>query len=253
MPNFPTTLIAVCASMLMLARPAAAEVIKQTEDSFVTRNAVVVKASPFEAWQALITPARWWNDNHTWSADAENLYISAQAGGCFCELLPLPKDAPEGVRRGSAQHMTVVLADPPKALRMRGGLGPLQSEPVDGVLTITLTGTEKGTVIVFEYVVGGYMRFETAEIAKAVDGVMGQQLAGLAKLLGPVAAVPAKGRPEAQDPVKPETKASETKAPETNATVKDQPKAANPSPAKKSKSVEDAFSQRGGEETGSRF
>src|SRR3546814_17092150 len=34
------------------------------------------------------------------------------------------------------------------------------------------------------YVVGGYMRFKTAEIAPAVDRVIGEQLAGLAKALG---------------------------------------------------------------------
>ena len=55
--------------------------------------------------------------------------------------------------------MTVVYAAPDKALRMRGALGPLQSEAVTGVLTIAL---------------------------EAVDGVMTQQLDGLANLLGAV-------------------------------------------------------------------
>lgn len=192
MLKLSSALIAVGMAALMFAQPAAAEVTKVGEDSFVTREAVIVDADPYEAWQALIAPANWWSGSHTWSADPKNLYISAQAGGCFCELLPAPKDAPDGVRRGSAHHMTVMLVDPPKALRMRGGIGPLQSEPVDGVLTITLNPSDEGTVITFEYVVGGYMRFETAEIAKVVDAVMKQQLVGLARLLGPViAGVPA--------------------------------------------------------------
>lgn len=194
MLKLPPAILAVCAAFLLTPVQASAEIIEQGEGSFVTRSAAVVKASPLEAWQALITPSKWWNSSHTWSADAENLYISPQGGGCFCELLPEPKDAPEGVRRGSAQHMVVVLADPGRALRMRGGLGPLQSEPAQGVLTVSLTPSEKGTVIVFEYVVGGYMRFETPEIAKAVDGVIAQQLAGLAKLLGPVTAASADGK-----------------------------------------------------------
>lgn len=236
MLKFPSSMIAAFAAPLLFAQPVAAEVIKEGDGSFVTRDAVVVKADPYEAWQALIVPSKWWNSNHTWSADAENLYISAQAGGCFCELLPPPKDAPEGVRRGSAHHMTVVLADPGKALRMRGGLGPLQSEPVDGVLTITLTPTDKGTVIVFEYVVGGYMRFETAEIAKAVDGVMSQQLVGLAKLLGPVTAEPANAKPK--DPVDlPKDASGDEEAAEPKSPAKTPAK----TPAKKSKSVEEAF------------
>ena len=81
---------------------------------------------------------------------------------------------------------------------MRGALGPLQSEPVDGVLTITMQPIEgadgedeeaTGTRIVWEYVVGGTMRFEVPQIAKAVDGVIGQQALGLAETLGgPLAA-----------------------------------------------------------------
>jgi hypothetical protein len=188
MLKYTAAFIAGVVGALLMAQPATAEVIKVGEDSFVTRDAAVVEATPYEAWQVLIAPSQWWNNSHTWSADAENLYISAQAGGCFCELLAPPKGAPDGIRRGSAHHMTVVLADPPKVLRMRGGLGPLQSEPVDGVLTITLNPSDAGTVIVFEYVVGGYMRFESEQISKAMDGVMSQQLVGLAKLLGPVAA-----------------------------------------------------------------
>ena len=196
MKRISSALIAACAGSMVWSQPLSAEVIKQGESSFVTRHGVVVKAEPFEAWQALITPSKWWSSSHTWSADAENLYISPQGGGCFCELLPLPKDAPDGIRRGSAQHMIVVLADPARALRMRGALGPLQSEPVDGVLTMTITPTDRGTAIVFEYVVGGYMRFETAEIARAVDEVMGLQITGLARLLGPAVEAPA---PPAED------------------------------------------------------
>ncbi|MDX1703346.1 MAG: SRPBCC family protein, partial [Altererythrobacter ishigakiensis] len=43
---------------------------------------------------------------------------------------------------------------------------------------------EEGTQIVWEYVVGGYMRYDVDVIAPAVDGVMTQQLDGLASLLG---------------------------------------------------------------------
>lgn len=189
--TFKQTLFAAaaCASAVAVSAPASAEVILEEDDrGFVTRDSVVVAATPYETWQALIAPAEWWNDGHTWSGNAENMYISAQANGCFCELLPELKDAPEGVRRGSARHMSVVQASPPNVLRMRGGLGPLQSEPVDGVLTITISPQKggEGTLIVWEYVVGGFFRFEVPVIAKAVDGVMSQQMNGLAKLLGTV-------------------------------------------------------------------
>jgi len=191
----------------LLAAPATAEVVEQTDNGFSTRDSATVKASPYEVWQALIAPARWWNDGHTWSGDAENMFLSAQGGGCFCEQLPVRNGAPEGVRRGSAMHMLVLQADPPRALRMRGGLGPLQSEPVDGVLTVTLAEADGGTRIVWEYVVGGHMRFEVPVIAKAVDGVMSQQLRGLAGLFGGAVAAGASTNPE---PAKPETPARPT-------------------------------------------
>ena len=178
--------LALAAATLALSAPTAAEVVQTTETGFTTRDSVVVKGTPYDAWLALIAPAKWWNKSHSWSGDAANLYISAQANGCFCELLPAPEGAPEEVRRGSALHMTVVMADPGKVLRMRGGLGPLQSEPADGVLTVTLSQVEGGTLIVWEYVVGGPMRYEIPMISKAVDGVMSEQLRGLARVLGPV-------------------------------------------------------------------
>jgi hypothetical protein len=95
--------------------------------------------------------------------------------------------------------MVVLLADPPQALRMRGGLGPLQSEPVDGVLTITMQPEGEGTRIVWEYAVGGYMRFEVPMISKAVDGVMSQQLSGLAALLGRIEEASTAGSRESEE------------------------------------------------------
>lgn len=164
--------------------PASAKIIEQEDDLFVTRDSATVKANPEETWLALVAPSKWWSDSHTWSGDAENIYLSPQGGGCFCELLPKADAAAEGIQRGSVQHMVVMQADPGKVLRMRGGLGPLQSEPAEGVLTITLKPVDGGTRILWEYVVGGRTRFETPEIAETVDGVMSLQLARLVKLLG---------------------------------------------------------------------
>ena len=164
---------------------AVAEVIEtDAADVFVTRDEAVVPAAPYDAWRQLVAVDEWWNPQHTWSGAAGSLYLSAQAGGCFCELLPERDDLPEGVRRGSAQHMVVVQADPPRVLRMRGALGPLQSEPAEGVLTITMRPDGKGTRIVWEYVVGGATRYERDEIAEAVDAVMSEQLARFAAKLG---------------------------------------------------------------------
>ena len=164
--------------------PAAAEVVDRSAIGFVTRDSRVVGVGTQEAWLALISPGEWWNDKHTWSGDAANMSLAPQADGCFCERIPESTEDGQIGLEGSVRHMTVVQSYPRRVLRMRGGLGPLQGEPADGVLTITLKPVDGGTRILFEYVVGGYMRLDTAVIAKAVDGVMSQQLAGLAAKLG---------------------------------------------------------------------
>ncbi len=168
---------------LTAVTPAAAEVVRTTDDSFVSRHEVVVEASPKEVWLALITPAGWWRADHTWSGDAKNLTLMPQAGGCFCETIPEVDEPGRFTLEGSVEHMRVVQAYPESALRMVGALGPLQSEPVTGVLTIAISTVPKGTRVVWEYNVGGPMRYEVPVISKAVDGVMGLQLAALAKPL----------------------------------------------------------------------
>lgn len=224
--------------------PAAAEVTRTTDESFVSRHEVVVKATPKAVWLALISPSGWWQSAHTWSGDAKNLTLTPQAGGCFCERIPEVNEPNRFTLEGSVEHMRVVQAYPEQALRMVGSLGPLQSEPVTGVLTIVISTLEAGTRIVWEYNVGGPMRYEVPVISKAVDGVMGAQLGSLAKLMGvvevPPAAPPAPdAEPEAAAPPAP-APAPEGPAPAPDAKL---PPASRPAqkPALKPASVDDAF------------
>ncbi|GAB5349345.1 SRPBCC family protein [Alteriqipengyuania sp. 357] len=193
MTRFAPVASLLLAAGTFAAAPAQAEVTESSDSHFVSRYALEVGAAPKDAWLALIAPGDWWNDSHTWSADAANMTLVPQAGGCFCETIPAEDGADDSGLEGSVQHMVVVQAVPRKVLRMRGALGPLQSEPVDGVLTITMQpiegedgddGEASGTRIVWEYVVGGTMRFEVDEISTAVDGVIGEQAMGLADALG---------------------------------------------------------------------
>jgi len=176
----------------LFAAPALAEVEQQSDAGFVLKGTAEVAKPPLEAWALLVAPAKWWNGAHSWSKDAANLYIDPQASGCFCELLPLPKDVPEGTRRGSVEHMHVLFANPGKILRLSGALGPLQGEALNGTLTVELTATGGGSRLKWEYVVGGYMRFPAEQIVPAVDGVLTEQFARFAAAAGPVEAVEAK-------------------------------------------------------------
>jgi len=178
----------VLAAGALLASPAHADVVAKSELGFVSRNVVEVAAKPDAVWAILVAPSRWWNSEHTYSGNSANLTLDPQAGGCFCEKLPAPAGAPVWQRAGSVEHMRVINVEPGRALRMTGALGPLQAEAVQGVLTITLKPTEKGTRILFEYVVGGYMRFTVDQIAPPVDKVLLEQIGRLANTLDPASA-----------------------------------------------------------------
>jgi hypothetical protein len=212
------TIAALVGASMLFSQPLSAEVIKTDNDGFVTRDAAIVETSPKATWMALISPARWWNSGHTWSGDAANLRLTPQAGGCFCERIPENPDPERITLEGSVEHMRVIHAFPENALRMRGSLGPLQSEAASGVLTVALSEHESGgTRIVWEYVVGGYMRYDVATISKAVDGVMSQQLNGLADMLGRIDKSAPKAAPQAapQDSLQSEFDAEEEPVEET--------------------------------------
>lgn len=206
------------AAASFMATAASAEVVKTNENGFVVRHTVEVETDAKQVWLALISPAKWWDSKHSWSGDSANLKLRPQAGGCFCERIPEDPDADRITLEGSVEHMRVIQSYPEKVLRMRGGLGPLQSEPASGILTIAIgEGDNEGsTKIVWEYVVGGYMRYKIPVIAKAVDGVLSLQSKSLADLLGPVdgnstevpddaADIPKEGTSDEADPVDDDT------------------------------------------------
>lgn len=158
------------AVMLMIAPLAArAEVIDQSAAGFQIRHVVNISAPQANARAAVQDIGRWWSDDHTYSGKASNLSIDA--AGCFCERLP----------GGFVRHMSVVYSDP-GALKMFGGLGPLQTTGAAGHLSFELTkaADPAKTVLMLTYDVGGYAKGGLAEAwAKPVDGVLGAQVARL--------------------------------------------------------------------------
>jgi hypothetical protein len=174
--------LSVPLAALLALTPAAsqAEVAASSDSGFVSHNEVLVRATPAEAWDAMVRPSRYWNGDHSYSGDPANLTLAPNAGGCFCEAIP----AKDGAPAGQVEHMRVIYAAPGALLRLSGGLGPLQSEPITGVLTMTLVPDGDMTKITWDYAVGGYMRTPAAEIAPLVDQVIGEQLLRLAASLG---------------------------------------------------------------------
>lgn len=176
-------LLALLSFSFSFSSPALANVAESSDRGFVVRQVAEVPVAPAEVWQLMVTPSQWWNPAHTFSANAANLSLDERAGGCWCEILRNP-DSPNAAPLGSVEHMRVIYIERDRALRLSGGLGPLQSEAVNGTMTFQLKGGEGGTRILLEYVVSGYMRMPTAQISPAVDAVLGEQLSRLADRLG---------------------------------------------------------------------
>ena len=163
-----------CVSWPLLSSGVSAEVTGVGGSGFEVRERVHVAAQPAAVYAALLEPARWWDPHHTYSGDASHLTLKARAGGCWCETIP---------GGGAVEHMTVTYLSPNKALRMRGGLGPLQGMGVAGSLTITLASADTGTDVTFSYAVGGYSKEGFEDLSKGVDTVLGAQAARLKRLI----------------------------------------------------------------------
>ena len=152
---------------LAVTGPALAEVKSATPNGFEVASIVTIAAPADRVYSAFGEIGHWWSSSHTFSRDAANLSLELRAGGCFCERL---KDG------GSVQHLQVVYAAPGQGLRLRGALGPLQMEGVDGTLAWTLKPVEGGTSVTQSYVVGGYIRSGMEQWAPRVDRVLDEQL-----------------------------------------------------------------------------
>lgn len=155
---------------LLAAGAARAEVVDAQPNGFEVRRQAVIAAPAGAVWATLVTPSTWWSSAHTWSGSAANLSLGAASGGCFCEKLQ---------NGGSVLHMTTVYAAPGQKLVLTGGLGPLQSSGASGALTFLLAEKDGATTVTATYDVGGYFKGGLDKIAGGVDGVLGEQIAGL--------------------------------------------------------------------------
>ena len=162
--------------------PALAETSGVSGSGFTSSYRAEIQVAPGQAWAAIVQLPRWWNAAHTYSGNAANLSLDAQAGGCFCERW---RDAAGATH--SVQHAQVVLVQAGRALRLSGGLGPLQDMAVVGTLTIvttTGTGAEAGQHFLrMTYRVAGGADAGLDKLATPVDGVIGDQFKRLKALI----------------------------------------------------------------------
>ncbi len=165
--------IAIGLALAALAGVAHAEVTDKSAAGFEVTEKVSIAATPKDVWRLLLRPSKWWSSDHTFSGDAKNL--SFDMSGCFCEVLK------NGA--GAVRHMTIVYSEENKALRLEGGLGPLQFTGATGHLGFALKPAGTGTDLVVTYDVGGYAKGGLAEtLAGPVDKVLGEQIARLKRV-----------------------------------------------------------------------
>ena len=147
-----------------------AEVKSATPDSMLIEQRYVIAAPATKVWDSLLHPERWWPADHTWSGKRENLRLSADVGGCFCERW-------DG---NAVEHGRVVMVMPGKLLRLDAALGPLQEMAISGVITVSLQEKDGATTMLVTHRVSGDPTHKLHALAPVVDQVNGQQFGALA-------------------------------------------------------------------------
>jgi len=132
---------------------------------FEISHAWMVEADPSTVYGALTDDVgQWWNGDHTYSLDAKNMYFVLKQPGCLCEQLP---------NSGWVEHLRLVYLAPGKEIRLVGGLGPLQSMAVNGIMILTLGQEGAYTKLQLVYKVGGNEAIR--DWAQPVAGVLVEQ------------------------------------------------------------------------------
>lgn len=155
--------------MTLCALPAAisAEVKLLSDNGFTVQHSVAVERDPEAVYHAMKLIGQWWNPDHSWSGEPDNLYLDATPGGCFCERMP------DG---GGVTHLRIIYLKPGQQINFDGALGPLQGMAATGRMIWKIEATEAGSTITFTYHVMGFMEGGFEGLAPAVDGVVGEQL-----------------------------------------------------------------------------
>lgn len=142
--------------------PAAhADIIEAAADHYVLKQEATSPLSPADMWARLIEPARWWHPDHTYSGSADNLSLSAEAGGLWREDW-------DG---GSVVHGTVILVNSGVQLRLDAPFGPLQAIGAKTTWTITIAPEGDGSKVTFDEIAYAASSSKLDALAPAVDFV----------------------------------------------------------------------------------
>jgi uncharacterized protein YndB with AHSA1/START domain len=160
----------VAAALIALSAPASAEVVSASSNGFEVRETVPLVVPPNVAWSSFANVSQWWDPDHTYSGKSENLSLTLQPGGCFCERFP---------KGGGIEHMRVTYVEPGKHAVLTGALGPLLYEGTVGVMDVQVKPVAGGAQLTLDYKVAGFASGGADKLAAAVDGVLADQMTRL--------------------------------------------------------------------------
>ena len=149
---------------------ASAEVVSSSTNGFEVREVVPLVVPPDVAWSSFANASQWWDPDHTYSGKSENLSLSLQPGGCFCERFP---------KGGGVEHLRVTYVEPGKHAVLTGALGPLLYEAAVGVMDVQVKQTAGGAQLTLDYKVAGFANGGADKLAPEVDGVLAAQMTRL--------------------------------------------------------------------------
>ena len=144
-----------------LSGTAAAEVVSSGPGHYHLAHEANSDLDPDALWARLIKPSAWWDPEHTYSGDSNNLKLKARAGGLWQESW-------DG---GSVAHGHVLGAIEGKELVLDAPFGPLQKMAVQTVWVITIEPAGNGSKVTFTEQANGAAESNLDQLAPAVDFV----------------------------------------------------------------------------------
>ena len=154
-------------AVLAFAAPAGAEVVSVSPNGFEVRERVNLVIKSDAALAAFANVRGWWDPEHTYSGDSDNLSLALTPGGCFCERFP---------KGGGIEHMRVAYVDPGKRILLTGSLGPVLYEATSGVMDVQVKSIAGGAQLTLDYRASGFFNGGAEKLAPVVDDVLGRQM-----------------------------------------------------------------------------
>ena len=156
----------LCAGLLALASPAAAEIVSSGSNGFEVRESVNLVVPASDAYAAFGRIGAWWSGEHSYSGEPANLRLDLRPGGCFCEQW----------KGSGVEHMRVSVVQPNERIVMTGALGPLLYEGTVGVMDVKFERIAGGSRVTLDYRAAGFANGNADKLAPLVDSVLGEQL-----------------------------------------------------------------------------